>query len=176
MAKTTCPVGAKWDRLLKDCVLLPLTKSSAQPKLVTEIQRSTPYNPAVSPAMWISVVVILNGSVLALFLWFIVYKRQARRNHIVGDPEVSLDPLYTPKLSVEREKVAPPSCPQLNGLPQTCFRQEASYHGGALGCDPHGEVGNRLICNVLRENCIPLPATELGDAALVTTKTVQCSD
>uniref|UniRef100_A0AAZ3QDQ6 Uncharacterized protein n=1 Tax=Oncorhynchus tshawytscha TaxID=74940 RepID=A0AAZ3QDQ6_ONCTS len=138
------------------------------------------YDPAVSPAVWISVVVVVNGSILAMFLRFIIYKMQARHNHTAGEPEAGLIPPAVDgdctAAVVQREEEAPPSCPQLNSGPQTCFRQEVSTYSGASGCGSLGEVGGMFMCNGLREHWIPLPATELGDAALVTTKTVQCSD
>ncbi|KAM9473732.1 uncharacterized protein ACWYII_008369 [Salvelinus alpinus] len=188
MAKKTCNPGTTWDKLLITCI--PLTRP--QPKPATEsppVKWSSDvppqYNPAVSPAVWISVVVVVNGSILAMFLWFIIYKMQARRNHTAGEPEAGLNPpaKALPPVEgdctvavVQREEEAPPSCAQLNGGPQTCFRQEVSTYSGASGCGSLGEVGGMFMCNGLREHWIPLPATELGDAALVTTKTVQCSD
>uniref|UniRef100_A0AAY5JVM9 Uncharacterized protein n=1 Tax=Esox lucius TaxID=8010 RepID=A0AAY5JVM9_ESOLU len=191
MAKKTCRLGTKWDRLLMDCVRSPLGVPSPPPDLVTELSPvkwstdgSPQYNPAVNPAVWISVVVVLNGSILALFLWFIIYRKQRRHRRTTVDPEApetrsKAKPAVETDCkaaAVQSEKEAPPSCCHLNGGPQTYFGQEASTYNRAPGCGPLGEVGSVFMCSSQREHGIPLPATELGDAALVTTKTVQCYD
>lgn len=38
----------------------------------------------LSPTLWISVVVVVVGSILALTFWFIIYKRQTRRSSTSG--------------------------------------------------------------------------------------------
>ncbi|KAJ7992603.1 hypothetical protein DPEC_G00280400 [Dallia pectoralis] len=184
MSKKTCPHGEKWDNLLMTC-RLAVGERSPQPNLVTELppeklntDGSHQYNPAVNPAVWISVAVAVNGSILALFLWFIIYRRQTRHNHIDDEPPFKAMPAVETDCNAAGVRVeeAPPSCHPLNGGPQTYFRQEASSFSDAPGCGPLGEVGSVFMCNSRREHGIPLPATELGDAALVTTKTVQCSE
>uniref|UniRef100_A0A4W5PPN2 Uncharacterized protein n=1 Tax=Hucho hucho TaxID=62062 RepID=A0A4W5PPN2_9TELE len=186
MAKKICNPGTTWDKLLLTCVSWTRPKPATESPPVKWSSDVPPqYNPAVSPAVWISVIVVVNCSILAMFLWFIIYKMQARRNHTAGEPEARLNPPAKALLPVEgdctaavvqREEEAPPFCPQLNGGPQTCVRQEVSTYSGASGCGSLGEVDGMFMCNGLREHWIPLPATELGDAALVTTKTVQCSN
>ncbi|KAJ8387577.1 hypothetical protein AAFF_G00152730 [Aldrovandia affinis] len=168
-----CHPGKKFDNLVKDCVL-------SKPEQATEsspiLRPSTSLHaPVVSPSVWIPVVVVVNGSILALFLWFI-YKRQTRHNHAAVDaeaeisPEVQLDGRTDP-VAVKGEG-PPTSCPHVNGGPQGLIKQEVPTWRKDYECDTGG--GDSVhMCNHRMDHGIPLPATELGDAALVTTKTVR---
>ncbi|KAL0198956.1 hypothetical protein M9458_007496, partial [Cirrhinus mrigala] len=65
---------------------------------------------------------------------------------------------HTPTTIEQEEEILSP-WPQVNG--QT---QEVAINGGPCG---------RSLCNGRAEHGLPLPATELGDSALVTAKTGQ---
>lgn len=41
-------------------------------------------DPALSPAVWVSVGVVVNGSILALCLWFIIYRLRATHTNSAG--------------------------------------------------------------------------------------------
>ncbi|KAG9343085.1 hypothetical protein JZ751_015304 [Albula glossodonta] len=174
----TCKPGTHFDSLVKRCVEnfedKPYQDIESQP-----IQRPTTAAPAVvSPSVWISVVVVVNGSILALFLWLIIYKRQTRHTH-AADAEASMSPEVQlaggSDLAAAEREGPPTSCPHLNGGPNGVIKQEIPTWRKASEYDA-GDGGNMHMCNGRKDHGIPLPATELGDAALVTTKTVQCTE
>lgn len=67
------------------------------------------------------------------------------------------------------------SCPHVDGGPEGLLKQEAATWRDAIKSDAEGG-GSAHMCNGRKDHGIPLPATELGDAALVTAKTVQCTE
>uniref|UniRef100_A0A673JF23 Tumor necrosis factor receptor superfamily member 13C-like n=1 Tax=Sinocyclocheilus rhinocerous TaxID=307959 RepID=A0A673JF23_9TELE len=100
---------------------------------------------SISPSVWICVGLVVSVSVLVLLLWFIIYRLQTLR----------LCAIFLER----REEEAPSPWPHFNG--QT---QEMPIKEGPCG---------RSLCNGWAEHGLPLPATELGNSALVTTKTGQ---
>ncbi|XP_062335997.1 uncharacterized protein LOC134035148 [Osmerus eperlanus] len=213
MSREACPRGKKWDRLLVTCVPSPTPQDDLwmttgrplprpQPATGSPVVRwatdasATMGDPAFSLAVWVSVGVVVNCSVLALCLWFIIYRLRATHTNSADDPEAGLEvpdkthpsmdrPRYHGSVVVlQRERGSPQSWPQMNGGgDHTAFSQEEGLPccrdspgcGGGQGEWGQGE-GGLVMCRSVREHVIPLPAIELGDAALVTTKTVQCSN
>lgn len=203
MSRETCLPGTKWDKLLVTCVASPLpleeTRPLPQPRPTTvsppvvrwvKEASATPAEPALSPAVWVSVVVVVNGSILALCLWFILYRLRTTNTHSTGDPEAELQVPAKTHLSMEAHTHhapgvviqswggGPSSSPQMNGGgTHTAYSQEGGLPscrgppGWGDGLEEVGLEGGLVMCRAMREHGIPLPATELGDAALVTTKT-----
>uniref|UniRef100_A0AAY4C6X3 Uncharacterized protein n=1 Tax=Denticeps clupeoides TaxID=299321 RepID=A0AAY4C6X3_9TELE len=122
--------------------------------------------PDISVFLWIVVMVVVSGSMLVLLFWIVVYKRQVRnqgrrRQQRAGEDRAGPNqprPRTAPALTLAAEEPSPTSCPHANGGP-TNHRLQDTAEGDARA--DHG---------------VTLPATELGDAALVTTKMVQRAD
>ncbi|KAK7166979.1 hypothetical protein R3I94_001394 [Phoxinus phoxinus] len=158
MEERPCAAGSRWDSLIRRC--FPLESLGLTPSAVPPPVLST-RGPAqhqswlsISPGVWICVGLLAAGSVLLLLLWFIIYKRHARTSqNTAGEKDTTP---HTPT-TVEQEEEA--LWLHLNG--QT---QEVPVSAGACG---------RGLCNGWAEHGLPLPATELGDSALVTAKTGQ---
>uniref|UniRef100_A0A672ZIX6 Uncharacterized protein n=1 Tax=Sphaeramia orbicularis TaxID=375764 RepID=A0A672ZIX6_9TELE len=183
MAKKNCPDGSRWDILIKYC--LPI--NNIEPKPTTEqplpaaAERTNTNPPPQSPALWIYVSMVTLGSMLALAVWFIIYRRHTRPRRASG-------PAQQPLQKTEKEHALPVEsngqaegaagasslCRHLHLGVQTGFRSEEGF----TACrDPIKHVGRGgseglPTCSAVREHTIPLPATELGGTALVTTKTV----
>uniref|UniRef100_A0A8D2ZXU3 Uncharacterized protein n=1 Tax=Scophthalmus maximus TaxID=52904 RepID=A0A8D2ZXU3_SCOMX len=170
MVKKNCSAGQKWDTLVNDCV-----RNTAP---ATQVDAVT----ALSPALWIFVVLATVGSILVLALWFVIYRRQTRpRQESLQktEPKATIHPLPSERNGQEEmflraaEAVSP--CAHLHlGAQRGSEREE-----GFIACRGHakhaGEEAGRgqSACSTMREhNRLPLPATELGGTALVTTKTV----
>ncbi|XP_077058633.1 uncharacterized protein LOC143711169 isoform X2 [Siphateles boraxobius] len=163
MGKRSCASGSHWDSLLRICVPLEslgLTPSPVPPPVLSTRGPGPGPGPgqhqswlAISPSVWICVGLLASGSVLVLLLWFIIYKRHTRTSQNTGEKDTTP---HTPT-AVEQEEEA--LWMHLNG--QT---QEVPVSAGACG---------RGLCNGWAEHGLPLPATELGDSALVTAKTGQ---
>ncbi|KAG7460047.1 hypothetical protein MATL_G00217180 [Megalops atlanticus] len=180
MATKTCLPGFKYDSLVNACLR---QQNPTESPIVLQPSATVPPQgaPEVSLSVWITVAVVVNGSILALFLWFIIYKRQTTRSHTAVDTEAECSSGVQPAgranpaaVAVETEE-PPISCPHLNGGPPSSAKQEAPTWQESLECDT-GNEGGAYVCNGRKDHKIPLPATELGDAALVTTKTVQCTE
>ncbi|KAL7883332.1 hypothetical protein SRHO_G00009900 [Serrasalmus rhombeus] len=158
-----CDPGQRWDALVKDCI-----HKETQPVTVvntlTVLKTKAPALPwtAFSPSLWICVGVILSISVLALLLWFIIYRRYThdtgKRRSKPAAPHKLNGNTVGPALPEQREDL-PLSCPHLNGKAEEVSVCEMGWRRG--------------ICEAKMEHGVPVPATELGDSALVTTKTVQ---
>uniref|UniRef100_UPI0037E906D9 uncharacterized protein n=1 Tax=Semicossyphus pulcher TaxID=241346 RepID=UPI0037E906D9 len=214
MDKERCLAAGKWwDPLLRRC----RTKISARPKPTVpapELNRShvtqartkylspvvqlratsqaTKFHPemVLGPALWIFVILAMLGSILALALWFIIYRQQTRPSSTPGDPEPQQEPLQKPEPPViihslpteisnhaemmQRAAGAHSPCVHMYPGAQMATRWEEGFtacrdptrHAGT-------EVGGGLLtCCTAREHRVPLPATELGGTVLVTTKTV----
>ncbi|GAA6215579.1 uncharacterized protein LOC120783744 [Lates japonicus] len=144
----------------------------------------------LSPALWIFVVLATVGSILVLVLWLIIYRRQTRLSSTSEDVEPAQEPLQKTEPPatmhplpsernghaemLQRAAEAPSPCPHLHLEAQTSSKWDKGFitckdpakHAGADG------GGGLPACSTVREHRIPLPATELGGTALVTTKTV----
>ncbi|KAG5832479.1 hypothetical protein ANANG_G00291600 [Anguilla anguilla] len=83
-----CQPGFEFDNLVKVCVgkeaKKPQQATEPPPVLRNSTQAPSLHASVVSPSVWISVVVVVNGTILALFLWFIIYRRQRRHAHAAG--------------------------------------------------------------------------------------------
>ncbi|KAM4634927.1 uncharacterized protein ACJ7VT_004645 [Polymixia lowei] len=201
MAWEDCPPDSSWDKLVKTCIFFkPRTKPATEPAPAVAV-RSTTTTPSAQvypvallspalPALWVSVVVVAMGLILALVLWFIIYRQQTGHSNTAVDSELGLGPLAKtePLVKIQPPSFegngqaemlqtvmeAPPSCPHLNGGAQTGLGREADF----IVCEgppvPGGTEGGEglSVCSEWRKHRIPLPATELGDTALVTTKTI----
>ncbi|XP_029912999.1 uncharacterized protein LOC115363066 [Myripristis murdjan] len=139
--------------------------------------------------LWVFVGLLTLGSILAVVIWTIIYRQQTRRRSSAEDPEPAVQPLAKTDTSVkihpapaerngqaemqQRAREAP-SCPHLDAGALTGFKCEESFthrryptnHGGMEGS------GGLLTYSTMRQHTVPLPATELGGTALVTTKTM----
>ncbi|XP_053194663.1 tumor necrosis factor receptor superfamily member 13C-like [Scomber japonicus] len=202
MAKKDCPAGRKWDHLVNVCVS-STAKTTSEPKPSTDLnpavivqQRPTTAavqaNPVMmlSPALWIFVGLATVGSIVALVLWFVIYRQQTRNSSTSEDAEPGQEPLQKtePPIKIcplpserncqaetlQRAAGNPAPCAHLHLGDQTSSKWEEGFtacRGPAKHAGTEG-VGGLLTCSTMREHRIPLPATELGGTALVTTKTV----
>ncbi|XP_031726839.1 uncharacterized protein LOC116396390 isoform X2 [Anarrhichthys ocellatus] len=199
MAKKDCPAGKRWDSLVSTCIQESETRPepgpSAERSLATVVQlRSTaPTAHSVmllSPALWIFVVLATLGSILALSLWFIIYKQQTR--HISTSEEAGLQQEPLQKTEPPAKSQPPPSerngqaemlqiaawtpspCSHLHLGAQTGNKWEEGFTASSDPAKHAGTEGFRGLptSSTTRGHRIPLPATELGGTVLVTTKTV----
>ncbi|XP_044037740.1 uncharacterized protein LOC122869137 [Siniperca chuatsi] len=203
MAKKDCPAGSYWDSLVNTCIGSSETETRPEPEppteppvaVVVQLRATAPAAQAdlvmvLSPALWIFVVLATLGSVLALALWFIIYRRQTSHSSTSEDPKPQQEPLqkteppskiYPPPSErnghaemVQRATGAPSPCPHLHLGAQTGFKWEEGF----TACRDHAKHagteggGGLSACSTMREHRVPLPATELGGTALVTTKTM----
>ncbi|XP_057717081.1 tumor necrosis factor receptor superfamily member 13C-like isoform X2 [Corythoichthys intestinalis] len=181
MTKRNCPPGSKWDNVVTTCIQNQDLKET-RPEPETEPtpvfhQRTTSPTAwsdpiSLSPVLWIAVVLTTLGSIVALALWFILYRRQRRLN-TTSEMEPGPEP---------PQKIEPPNKSHLSD-PQRAssasFYQQGPHDisksqkaTGRGETDSTEELGELPVCNAMREHRLPLPATELGGTALVTTKTV----
>ncbi|KAK2894124.1 tumor necrosis factor receptor superfamily member 13C-like [Channa argus] len=198
MAKKTCLDGKKWDPLTTDCVTVkketnPEHKLRTEPppnvlssvRVTASTEQTNPMMP-LSPTVCAIVVLVTMGSILALAVWLIIYKRQTR----LGSTSVEPEPVHEPLQKTEPPAPFLPAPSQRNGQAEMCqFAAEAPstcpHLGAQIGSKREGdytacrgpttqtEAGGGLpACHTISEHRIPLPATELGGTALVTTKTV----
>ncbi|XP_076609019.1 uncharacterized protein LOC143334228 isoform X2 [Chaetodon auriga] len=202
MAKKDCPAGSHWDSLVNVCVF-NRTETRPEPDRPTEspvavlVQvRSTPRTAqastamVLSPALWIFVVLATVGSILALALWFIIYRRQSSLSSTSEDAEPQQEPLQKTEPPavihslpsetnshadmLQRAAGAPSPCSHLHLGAQTDSQWEEGFAAYGDPTKHAGMEGGRGLhtCSIMREHRIPLPATELGGTALVTTKTI----
>ncbi|XP_071377980.1 tumor necrosis factor receptor superfamily member 13C-like [Centroberyx affinis] len=204
MARKICPPGTTWDKLLLTCmppmppkVTRPQPKPTAAPPpaVVVQLRATAPaaqVDPllVLSPALWVLSALLAVGSILALVLWSIIYRRQTRHSRAAGDLDPGVEPLAKPEPPVtipsaplernvqaemlQRAAQAPFACSHLDVGAQTSPRWEEGFTA-CRGPAKHSgmEGGGGLVAySTAREHRIPLPATELGGTALVTTKTV----
>ncbi|KAM3598255.1 uncharacterized protein V6R79_015653 [Siganus canaliculatus] len=204
MTKKNCLAGSVWDNLVNECVpgrteTGPEPENPTEPPLQDLVQqmstvRTAPVqvNPVtvLSPALWIFVVLAILGSILALTLWLIIYRRQTTSSRTSEDSDPQQEPLQKTEpaavdhlLLSERngcadmlQGVAEASscCPHLHLGAHTSSHWEEGRKACRDPIKPAGSEGGREPpgCSVMREHRIPLPATELGGTALVTTKTM----
>lgn len=171
MSKKNCSDGNKWDNLLQTCV--PLDFEKRHPA-VTEASSTPPADQtAFSPALWIVVLLVTVGSILALALWLVIYRRHSRQ-HTVEEPGEQLLHKTDPSVTVHcllPSEASPPGLQHLNPERPSApvwqgdtHREQTGHDGGDWGAGLHGSA--------VRQETVPLPATELGGTALVTTKTL----
>ncbi|XP_034535078.1 uncharacterized protein LOC117809718 isoform X2 [Notolabrus celidotus] len=165
----------------------PLTALPQPPVVQVRATSPPPVTSSVmvlSPALWIYVVLVTVGSILALALFFIYYKHKARTSRTQADAAQHQDSLLKaepPVIHVINNHAAaaaaaaggPPGA-LLYPVAQTgsawedefsAYRDPPEHAGtGAEGGLPSGGTA--------REHRVPLPATELGGTVLVTTKTM----
>uniref|UniRef100_A0A3Q0RMF9 Uncharacterized protein n=1 Tax=Amphilophus citrinellus TaxID=61819 RepID=A0A3Q0RMF9_AMPCI len=181
MDKKSCPEGKKWDHLVHTC--LPLTAVNQLEAINTTAKPNSLV--VLSPALWIFVVLVVVGSILALTVWFIIWKRQTRRSSTCGvkllqnaAPPAKLHPLPPEKngqaVIFQSVAEAPSLCFHVNPGSQTGSKWEDDFTATRdLLMSAGAEAGGGSpACSTMAEHRIPLPATELGGTALVTTKTM----
>ncbi|XP_038551002.1 uncharacterized protein LOC119884751 [Micropterus salmoides] len=201
MTKKDCPAGSYLDHLVGDCIFSK-TKTTPEPQpktepplaVVVQLKATAPTQAnlvmVLSPALWVFVVLAILGSILALTVWFIIYSRQTSYSSTSQDIELQQDPLqkteppskiYPPPSErnghaelLQQAAGAPSPCPHLHLGVQTGFKWEEGF----TACRDHAKhavteaAGGLSACRTMREHRVPLPATELGGTALVTTKTM----
>ncbi|XP_054860937.1 uncharacterized protein LOC129347497 isoform X2 [Amphiprion ocellaris] len=200
-----CPEGQRWDILIRFCVpkwpetrlqteqpRVNLTFPSELPMTAVDQLRATEATTlnsvmVLSPFLWIFVVLATLGSILALALWFVIYRRQTRLSSIPEDSLPALELLHNtdPPATFHPERngqgemfhraaEASSLCHHLHLGAQTGTKWEDNFNacrGPAAHAGTEGG-GGLPACSTMVEHRIPLPATELGGTALVTTKTV----
>ncbi|XP_029364591.1 uncharacterized protein LOC115047650 [Echeneis naucrates] len=202
-AKKSCSAGQKWDELIKNCIPSN-TDTRLKPDHIAESPRQVEINHVrvraptpqadpimmLSPALWIFVVLGTVGSIMALVLWFMIYRRESRHCSTSDDAESGPQPLQKaePLATInpltsdsnghaqmcQGTAEAPSSSTHLHSVDQTGSKWEdgvIAYKSPANDAGKEGGIG-QTTCSIMREHKIPLPATELGGTALVTTKTV----
>ncbi|CAF90436.1 unnamed protein product [Tetraodon nigroviridis] len=137
-----------------------------------------------SPALWMLVALAALGSLSVLILWLVIYRQQRSSASASEDSKPEQQPLQKAEVlpvihslpSARSSHADDPSlCPfhlhleaqsSLQCMEDTSPYRAATKHAGtekSRGPPP---------CTAMREHRVPLPATELGGTALVTTKTV----
>ncbi|XP_008303624.1 uncharacterized protein LOC103375189 isoform X2 [Stegastes partitus] len=200
MGRKDCPEGQKWDYLVNTCIpkSVETRRQPEQPKELPMIAvgqlRATATTATtddsamlLSPALWIFVVLATLGSILAVTLWFMIYRRQTRLSSIPEDaapaqqllhktePPAKLHPERNGQGEMfQRPAEASSLCQHLHQGAQTSTKWEDDFSACRDPAAHAGtEVGGGLpACSTVAEHRVPLPATELGGTALVTTKTV----
>nr|XP_020513549.1 tumor necrosis factor receptor superfamily member 13C [Labrus bergylta]XP_020513551.1 tumor necrosis factor receptor superfamily member 13C [Labrus bergylta] len=171
MAKKDCPVGEKWDLLVKHCISSRTinrpkpTEWPTEPPLPPVVQvKSTSPAPQLSsmmflsPALWICVGLGTVVTILIVTLFFI-YRKHTRTSRTPDDSEKQREPVVLPS--------QPPCSAHLHPGAQTGWEWEEDFT--TCRCPPM-HAGTRVERGL--EHRVPLPATELGGTVLVTTKTV----
>ncbi|RVE69187.1 hypothetical protein OJAV_G00075330 [Oryzias javanicus] len=154
MDKRNCPEGQNWDILLKVCLSMPVESSP------------------LSPTLWICVVPVIIGSFVILALWCVILRRKSRKKSNSENEVTELELLQKTKANFHP--------PVSNRKGQT-----EMFHGSTLTLAQfHAESQTAskreedpVVCRgperrAMSDHRVPLPATELGGTALVTTKTV----
>ncbi|XP_030264306.1 uncharacterized protein LOC115575990 [Sparus aurata] len=202
MTKKDCPVGSHWDSLVNDCVTggmesRPEPELPTEPTLpivvkLRSTERTAQVNPVMvlSPALWIFVVLATLGSILTLALWFVIYRRQNSPSSTSEDAEQQQEPPQKTEPAAiihsqpsqrnghahmsQRGAAAPSPCYHPHLGAQTSSQWEGCLTSNGDPTKHAGTNGGRGLptCSTVREHRIPLPATELGGTALVTTKTM----
>ncbi|CAB1415230.1 unnamed protein product [Pleuronectes platessa] len=187
MAKKICSAGRKWDNLIGDCFpketeLGDKTQPSTKPPLLAVVDQVR--DPALSPVLWIFVMLATVGSILVLALWLVIYRRT--RPSRTPDPEPGQEPPQKtdppasgPQLPAEttgltemfqRAGEASAPCAHLYPGAQAHSMWEEGYTACRGSAKHDGKEEDRGL--MTRGHRIPLPATELGGTVLVTAKTV----
>ncbi|CAL8316132.1 unnamed protein product [Arctogadus glacialis] len=151
MVKRACPAGQTWSTLLDYCsVRIPedqqpqpgpprppaakptaVKPTAAEPTYVTSGVVTAPWTkgsgmwtgPAAGPYLWGAVAVVATGSILALVLWFLIYRQHRNRSNWAPPPALQdtdkTDPLPLAPGSYPAEplrKDPEPSGPHCNGV------------------------------------------------------------
>ncbi|KAE8282926.1 hypothetical protein D5F01_LYC18319 [Larimichthys crocea] len=199
MTKKKCPVGQYWDNLVSSCInraeTRPEPEPPTEPPVVVQLKSTVRSAQAdsmmeLSPALWICVTVATVGSFVALVVWFVIYRRKTSLRNAPEDAEAQQEPLQKteppailhslPSESnshaemLQRAAGALSPCPHLHLGAQTVSQWEEGFTAYRDITKHAGTEGGRGLppCSTMREHRIPLPATELGGTALVTTKTM----
>uniref|UniRef100_A0A671V6K5 Uncharacterized protein n=1 Tax=Sparus aurata TaxID=8175 RepID=A0A671V6K5_SPAAU len=188
MTKKDCPVGSHWDSLVNDCFISLLPSEPTLPIVVKlrSTERTAQVNPVMvlSPALWIFVVLATLGSILTLALWFVIYRRQNKDAEQQQEPPQKTEPAAIIHSQPsqrnghahmsQRGAAAPSPCYHPHLGAQTSSQWEGCLTSNGDPTKHAGTNGGRGLptCSTVREHRIPLPATELGGTALVTTKTM----
>ncbi|CAJ1075833.1 uncharacterized protein LOC119501921 isoform X2 [Xyrichtys novacula] len=175
MDKKQCQeAGGKWDSLVKKCML---SRTNGRPAGPPTIGATSP-TPVVSsmmvlsPAVWFVVVLVILASILAVALWFIIYKQHIRISRTPGaesqqDPPQKAEPPVV-VVNNHAEVRVPSACSHLYSEAQI----GSGWEGNPTEQSGTDEGRGLPLCSTPKEHRLPLPATELGGTVLVTTKTV----
>ncbi|XP_075888372.1 uncharacterized protein LOC142892250 isoform X2 [Nelusetta ayraudi] len=145
----------------------------------------------LSPLLCTFVALATLGSILVLAVWCFLYRKHSSRSRAsVGgggdEEEGQQEPLQKaepPSEGMSRADALPgaaeagPPCPHLQPDPQAGLQwQEGGMKRELARATWMEGRGGLPRCSKVQEHRIPLPATELGGTALVTTKTVKEGD
>ncbi|MED6246151.1 hypothetical protein ATANTOWER_013555 [Ataeniobius toweri] len=195
MAERTCPDGKKWDILLRTCYKMSATRKlhpPTEPILTAKTSSGKSTSPPnvlmLSQTLWISVILVTLGSILALTIWIVIFRRQTKARGYYEDPVTEQEVL---KKAEPKAKFHPPHSDRNGQTLQRAANGSSSCHQLHPGAqmDPKWEDGFSICreparhvskdgngglpaCSIVADHRVPLPATELGGTALVTTKTV----
>lgn len=186
MSRKDCVAGTKWDSLIKRCMPLKIPPDIvpqhptpiAPPPALIRRHTTTPSAQIVAvfnPGLWIFVILATLGSILALAVWIVIYRRHTR------DPIVEAKPAEQPLQKTD----APGHRPERNGcaaeeVSSPCHHLNTGLHAAPMWEEAGGAHIERTKHNgrdwgggsAVRQETVPFSATELGGTALVTTKTV----
>uniref|UniRef100_A0A3Q3JVW9 Uncharacterized protein n=1 Tax=Monopterus albus TaxID=43700 RepID=A0A3Q3JVW9_MONAL len=153
MNKPSCPPGMKWDRLVRICI------SNRMEPLTGDV---------------VSASEMLLHFVIYLLTHVCVVRLAGDAESAPESPATVLLPQPQRNGWTEMFHLVPSPCPHLYLGTQTGLTWEEGLPLCGAPLKPSGtEVGGALsACSTVTEHRIPLPATELGGTALVTTKTV----
>ncbi|KAF7691414.1 uncharacterized protein LOC124376122 isoform X2 [Silurus meridionalis] len=155
MAGEQCSPGFIWDTLVKSCIPQDVLWQTQKPFAEAAMVMSTgpPVQCWWNVAVWIIVCAVVVLSSSALILWVIVY-----RQHTHGK--------RNSKCSASHHRSNKTNSYDKDGDVGSHVNSKQEVFDCEMGW-------GRGSCKARGEPVVPLPATELGDSALVTTKTVQ---
>ncbi|XP_061701996.1 uncharacterized protein LOC133514365 isoform X2 [Syngnathoides biaculeatus] len=205
MTKKNCPAGSKWDHVVNNCILHLVDPRRESPTVLAPFFHQRTISPdaqadapiGLSPVLWIVVGLTTLGSIVALALWFVIYRWQ-RRLRRTSEVEPGPEPPQKIKPSTEGHFSA---TQRGRGIPDEMLHRASAcghlshqgphdtskWEGGSAICgapwecqkatggretDGAEDPGDLSVCNAMTEHRLPLPATELGGTTLVTAKTV----
>uniref|UniRef100_A0A672GWM8 Uncharacterized protein n=1 Tax=Salarias fasciatus TaxID=181472 RepID=A0A672GWM8_SALFA len=181
MAQRVCAAGFQWDDLLVICVR---NKTMQKPEhhtgefpftdlIYKNASARAPSAAMEGPALWSCVVVVTLGSILALAVWFFIYRQQRRPTWLylihTAEPRRQA-PAKQPPTERNRHTELFLGAPD---APSPCHHLHPEAQRGLKWGDGFTACGGPTVhSGGPSEHRIPLPATELGGTVLVTTKTM----
>ncbi|XP_066563362.1 tumor necrosis factor receptor superfamily member 13C [Amia ocellicauda] len=178
-----CLPGEVWENLLNECISKTDAHTTVRGPVLSASGGVLPGGGAaggakaweLGPAVWGGAVAVMVGSVLVLCLWCLIYRRHQRQRLRCLSGQTGLRETPTAEEDDTSE-----SCRHVYRASPGTNLQEPCVSGSLAWAEEieHGageELSSVHLCNGRQDHSFPLPATELGGATLVTTKTVQCA-